>query len=256
MIVSPMAGFSSRFFKEGYDKPKYMLDLHGRPVFDYALSSFSNFFETERFVFVVRNEHSSEIFLRERLSILGIKDPFIFVVESPTRGQAHTVSIALERADALPQAPVTIFNIDSFRPGFMMTKQELDADGFIEVFEGLGDNWSFVKSSNNFYTHEGVVTKVSEKSRISNLCCTGLYHFRSRLIFDSSYSRELVHPSQLLKEEYIAPIYNQIIKSGGCVRYRIIPKEKVVVCGGPEEYKLLCANKDLVDKLNVDPINM
>ncbi|EII5689729.1 capsular biosynthesis protein, partial [Vibrio parahaemolyticus] len=26
MIVIPMAGMSSRFFKAGYDKPKYMLE--------------------------------------------------------------------------------------------------------------------------------------------------------------------------------------------------------------------------------------
>ncbi|EGR2739468.1 capsular biosynthesis protein, partial [Vibrio parahaemolyticus] len=29
MIVIPMAGMSSRFFKAGYDKPKYMLEATG-----------------------------------------------------------------------------------------------------------------------------------------------------------------------------------------------------------------------------------
>lgn len=30
MIVIPMAGMSSRFFKAGYTQPKYMLEAHGQ----------------------------------------------------------------------------------------------------------------------------------------------------------------------------------------------------------------------------------
>lgn len=33
MFIIPMAGLSSRFFKAGYTKPKYQLDLNGETVF-------------------------------------------------------------------------------------------------------------------------------------------------------------------------------------------------------------------------------
>ena len=32
MFIIPMAGLSSRFFKAGYNKPKYQLDLNGESV--------------------------------------------------------------------------------------------------------------------------------------------------------------------------------------------------------------------------------
>ena len=44
MIIIPMAGLSSRFFSDGYKLPKYMLDLHGVPVFDHAFGSFSELY--------------------------------------------------------------------------------------------------------------------------------------------------------------------------------------------------------------------
>ena len=47
-----MAGLSGRFFKAGYTLPKYMLDLHGVPVFDHALGSFKALFGTEQVLII------------------------------------------------------------------------------------------------------------------------------------------------------------------------------------------------------------
>ena len=41
MIVFPMAGLSSRFYKEGYTKPKFELSLGGVTVFERSVLSFS-----------------------------------------------------------------------------------------------------------------------------------------------------------------------------------------------------------------------
>ena len=40
MIVIPMAGLSQPFTRAGYDRPKYMLEAHGRTLFDQAVLSF------------------------------------------------------------------------------------------------------------------------------------------------------------------------------------------------------------------------
>ena len=44
MIVIPMAGLSSRFFKASYDIPKYMLTAHDESLFDHSVKSFSQYF--------------------------------------------------------------------------------------------------------------------------------------------------------------------------------------------------------------------
>ena len=46
-----MAGLSSRFFKAGYTKPKYQLDLNGETVFSWSVRSFERYFKTDKFCF-------------------------------------------------------------------------------------------------------------------------------------------------------------------------------------------------------------
>ena len=64
MIVIPMAGLSSRFTKAGYDKPKYMLEAFGRSLFWHAVSSFSNYFDSEDFLFIARDIQKILFWLR------------------------------------------------------------------------------------------------------------------------------------------------------------------------------------------------
>lgn len=247
MIVLPMAGLSSRFFKSGYTEPKYKLPLGGVPVFDYALRSFSDQFGNEPFLIILRSVYDTESFVRARLAANGV-DARIVVLDEETAGQAATVHLGLERADISEQTPLTIFNIDSFRPGFSMTAAERTADGYLETFLGEGDAWSFVVPSQPG-TESGVAARVIEKERISDLCCTGLYHFGSRHLFEEAYAQEQAAPSQPLKEHYIAPIYNQMIQRGRSVRFRTIPLEDVIFCGVPAEYEALATDSRQIKRL-------
>ena len=46
MFVIPMAGLSSRFFKAGFEVPKYQLSIADTIVFDLAIKSFERYFST------------------------------------------------------------------------------------------------------------------------------------------------------------------------------------------------------------------
>lgn len=240
MIVLPMAGLSRRFFDAGYDRPKYMLDLHGRPVFDYVLRSFASRFGIEPLLIVLRPQFEAEAFVRARLAANGVAATLV-LLDEPTRGQAETVQLGLKSADVPAQSPLTVFNIDSFRPGFEMSHCEYAADGFLEVFLGSGADWSFVKPAGS-ETTAGRAAKVAEKQRISDLSCTGLYYFATRSLFEEAYAQELAAPSQILAEHFIAPIYNQMIDRGREVLFRLVPNEDVTFCGVPEEYEALQQN--------------
>ncbi|WP_068113010.1 hypothetical protein [Tropicimonas marinistellae] len=247
MIILPMAGLSSRFFKAGYTEPKYKLQLDGLPVFDYALRSFAERFGQEEFLIVLRRDYDTEAFVQERLNSNGLEAQLV-VLDQETRGQADTVAIGLETAGTDADTPLTIFNIDSFRPGFSMTAAERSADGYLETFLGEGDGWSFVAPAEP-EAKEGRALRVVEKERISDLCCTGLYYFRTRALFEEAYAAERENPSQPLKEHYIAPIYNQLIGRGARVLYRTIPSEDVVFCGVPAEYEELRADPAAIQRM-------
>ncbi|HCG1903792.1 TPA: capsular biosynthesis protein, partial [Vibrio cholerae] len=96
MIVIPMAGMSSRFFKAGYTQPKYMLEAHGQTLFEHSVNSFAAYFASTPFLFIVRNVYDTAVFVREKATQLGIKQFYIAELHTETRGQAETVTLGLE----------------------------------------------------------------------------------------------------------------------------------------------------------------
>ena len=250
MIVIPMAGLSRRFTDAGYTKPKYRLDLLGRPVFDYAVGSFADRFGREPFLFALGADRDGQAFVRQRVHVLGVPEARTVCLGRHTAGQAETVALALEAAAVADDEPLTIFNIDTFRPGFEMRQAERQADGFLEVFRDSGDAWSFVEPvPDDLGADAGRAARVVEKQRISDLCSTGLYFFRRRRHFDDAYRAEIATPTQALKEHYIAPIYNHLIVRGLDVRYRVIDRNAVIFCGTPAEYEALRASPASLGRL-------
>jgi len=248
MIVLPMAGLSSRFFKAGYTKPKYMLDLHGQTVFAHALGSFRAYFGQEPITIICRADYDTPDFVRAECAKAGLTgdDLALVVLEQETAGQAETVALGLERAGADADAPLTIFNIDTFRPGFTHpTAFDLSAvDGYVEVFQGPGEHWSFVRPDTSD-PDAFRAAEVAEKVRISDLCSTGLYYFRSVGLFQKLYAPIAAKDPATLQggERYIAPLYNDALKLGHDIRYALIEAEEVLFCGTPDEYDALLARE-------------
>lgn len=234
MIVIPMAGLSSRFFKAGYTKPKYMLEAHGQSLFSHAVSSFAAYFQQESFLFIVRDVLGTVEFIKQEIAALSIKNAHIFILDKETRGQAETVYLGLQSLPLCNEA-VTIFNIDTFRPAFRHPQKIAEWDGYLEVFAGEGDNWSFAKPLNNSSTK---VVETAEKRPISNLCSTGLYYFESIDLFNMAYCDYLgKSASEWEKGElYIAPLYNYLINEKKNIHYHLIERDEVVFCGVPDEY--------------------
>lgn len=238
MIVIPMAGMSSRFFKAGYTQPKYMLEAHGETLFDHSVKSFQTYFSTLPFLFIVRNVYETVAFVEQRAQKLGIKEFYIVVLDQETRGQAETVTLGLELLEQQRpdyQGSITVFNIDTFRPNFTFPEVSHKGDGYLEVFKGSGDNWSFALPEKAGSTK---VIKTAEKNPISDLCSTGLYHFNRKQAYLDAYQAYVAKPQQEWEkgELYIAPLYNLLIEQGLEVHYHLIERSEVIFCGVPQEY--------------------
>lgn len=237
MIVIPMAGLSSRFTKAGYDVPKYMLPLHGKSVFWHSLMSFQKYFSSERFLFIARNVQNTPSFLRSEVEALGVKHYEIVVLDGETAGQAETVEKGIKKGNCSASDSLTIFNIDSFRKDFVFPTEDWfkKSSGYLEVFKGEGENWSYVEPKKGVKDPE--VQRTAEKDPISDLCSNGLYHFSRMEDFLSALEKERKLPTA--KELYIAPLYNHLIGDGKVVNFHLIPREATVFCGVPQEYVAL-----------------
>ncbi len=231
MIVIPMAGRSQRFYDAGYTVPKYRLELGGESVFAHAVGSFASYFKSLPFLFIVSPEADLG-WIRAECDRLGLMDFDVRKLAGPTAGQAETIELGC--ADLPAETPLIAYNIDTFRPGFELPPGFETYDGWLEVFEGEGANWSYVKPAEG---PEPFALETAEKRPISDLCCTGLYAFARTGDFRDALARERLAPQAA--ELYVAPLYNHLIRAGAKIAYSRIDPADVVFCGTPAEYEAL-----------------
>lgn len=230
-IIFPMAGLSSRFFKAGYKIPKYMLPINNDTLFYKVVSGFNKYFNDCNFLFICKEDYNTKDFIAKECKKLNLKTYTIVELDFNTLGQAHTVFLGLKKANIKDN--ILIFNIDTIRPNFQLPSKEflINCDGYLEVFEAVGDNWSFILPSTN-----NLVLKTTEKERISSLCSSGLYYFRNSEDFMKIFKTMLEKNETSKNEYYIAPMYNYLIKDKKIIKYYKIEQNEIIPCGTPDEY--------------------
>lgn len=236
-----MAGLSSRFFKAGYDIPKYQLPLHEQTVFYHAINSFHNYFSTDDFLFVIRDIFSTAEFIKSECEKLGLKRFQIITLSEETRGQAETAYIALNQISQ--DQDIYIFNIDSMRHDYIKPEFVNECDGYLEVFEDEGEHWSFILPDEH-----GKVIKTTEKVKISNLCSDGLYYFKRKSQFEKAFLHAIENNETAKGEYYVAPLYNTLITQGETIRFELISNDLIDFCGTPDEYTNLLSQPEKFSK--------
>lgn len=238
-VAVTMAGLGSRFIKAGYTRPKYEIEVLGRPLFDWSMLSLDAFREAGwRFNFASRAEEKARPFLEARCAALGIAMGEVVELDAVTDGQATTAMI-LARHSA-EDAPLAVFNIDTFVAPRAMRPDVIppDAAGWVPCFPGPGDGWSFCRCDET-----GRVLELREKVRISPYATVGLYWFSSAKDYQRLYDRFFADGQGSEKgERYIAPMYNQLIADGGLVAMASLGIDDVGMLGTPEQVEGFRAN--------------
>lgn len=233
-FVITMAGLSSRFFKEGYTRPKYQLQVFDESMFAWAVKSFNKYFSDDFFLFVVRDIFDTPSFVRQECGRLGIKNYHICVLDRETLGQAETAYIGLQTIPKNHHDEIVIFNIDSQRKNYVKPDWLSLCDGYLELFVAEGEHWSFAKLN-----EKNGVLETAEKKRISNLASDGLYYFKNLDIFSEAYLYHLEHQLFEKGELYVAPLYNRLIALGYDIRGYVVSDDSIAFCGTPEEFHQL-----------------
>lgn len=228
-IVMPMAGRGSRFAEVGYELPKPLIDVRGRPMYAWAMDSLPLAL-AKRVVFICLAEH-----LRDRALEADIKtryaalDPVVIALDKVTEGQACTVLEARRYIDN--DEPLVIYNADTFSKSRLEQRlRDLprSVDGILQVFQAPGDKWSFARTDAS-----GRVVETAEKRRISEWATTGLYHFTRGHDFVHHADAMIAANERERGEFYVAPVYNRLIKVGADIRIDVA--DEVWVLGTPED---------------------
>jgi dTDP-glucose pyrophosphorylase len=235
-VVITMAGRGSRFRDAGYTIPKYEIVAQGRSLFEWSLLSLSGFFdEVHRYIFIVRRQDNAGSFIKHACKTMRIVPIEILEIDQVTSGQAATALLA--SSVWAEDNELLIYNIDTYIEPGIMNYSQIKGDGFIPCFDGPGDHWSFVKLDET-----GRAVEVKEKVRISRNCTVGAYFFRSARLYKLLYEEYYINQLAPEKEQYVAPLYNQLIHDGGSVYISSIPKQYVHVLGTPEELNYFVGN--------------
>jgi NDP-sugar pyrophosphorylase family protein len=210
IAVMPMAGRGSRFAEIGIHTPKPLINVKGKPMYAWAMSSLPLKL-LQQVVFICLNEHLEERRLRDDIQLrFGYLEPVIIGLDQVTEGQACTVLTARDLINK--EEPLLIYNSDTFcHTSLAETIPALvhNIDGLLGVFKTTGDGWSFVKVDK-----VGRVLETAEKKRISDWACTGLYYFKRGSDFVSYAERMIAANERVNREFYIAPVYNRMIAEG------------------------------------------
>jgi dTDP-glucose pyrophosphorylase len=238
-IVMPMAGRGSRFAKVGIPTPKPLIDVLGKPMYAWATDSLPLNL-CEKLIFISLREHLDETdLLSDIKSRYGQYSPIILPLDHVTDGQACTVLVAKELIDN--EQPLIIFNADTFcRTSLDVNLKQMPSSvaGLLGVFRAPGDRWSFARTDPN-----GRVVETAEKRRISDLACTGLYHFSRGKDFVRYAQATIAANDRVNGEFYVAPVYNRMIADGMDIRVDIA--QEAWALGTPEDLAIFLQHRNV-----------
>ena len=199
------AGLGSRFLKEGVKPPKPLINVFGRELLLWSISSF-NFSPTDTIYFVTLKEHGVREKLYRKISILYPQiDIHWLELDDVTQGQLDTAVYAIKYFEL--SGSLVVHNCDTyfspFSTEFLKTLTSDGIFGSIPYFYGEGTHWSFVQTDAH---NASSVLRVAEKNRISDKCSVGTYIFSdvaSLLVLYESFADFCI----VNGERYIAPIF-------------------------------------------------
>jgi choline kinase len=223
-----MAGAGSRFVNQGFDLPKYLINVKGRTLFEWSMLSLIDFFDQE-FFFAVRDKKYIPD-LESLAGSMGISKMKFIVRNNLSRGQAETAYDVIKTLtkDEL----VWIYNIDTYVKSGLDPESIKANDGCIFVFKSNANNMSYVK-----YDEDGLVNDLAEKIVISEWATVGLYGFRTAELYISAYQKTYLEPNSKIddSEQYIVPMYKCLLNEEYKITAPKLKNSDVYILGTPED---------------------
>ena len=227
--IMPMGGGGTRFLDKGFEVPKPLIEIQGKPFFYWAAKSILQNIDCVDIIFVVLEKHVKENHIDD-----AIKNFFpaakIKIIPEVLPGAVCTCLKAVENIS--DNLPVIFCDCDhmfscSSLANRLSENRPLDFDGALITFESSAPQFSYVK-----FDDSGKIIGTVEKQVVSNRAICGAYFFANAELFRSM--AEKYFETCQYKEYFISGVYNELFKADKKVVE--FPADFYLPFGTPAEY--------------------
>ncbi len=221
-ILLPLAGKGSRFSNAGYDRPKPLIEINGKPMIEVVINNLRPT-RDHHFIFICQQRHIDEYGLDTVLKNLE-PNSTIITIDHYTDGQLSSAMLAKQYIDN--DFPLMTANTDQYIDfsidHYLSTFDDQSLDGLIMTMKGENPKWSYVRINEA----TNLVVETAEKKVISNEATVGIYNFKRGSDFVKAAESIIKKDIRVNGEFYICPVYNELIAKGFKVGYYNIGEER------------------------------
>lgn len=224
-----MAGRGSRFSNAGYEIPKPLVDLHGKPFFWWAIMSVKRVTELETLTCVILKEHI-ELFDIKNVVLSYFPEATFKILNDVSDGALDSAIFGLSEIEN--DFPVLINDCDhafeavGLAEKLEQLKTKSNLNGFLCHFKSSSPSYSYAQ-----YDESGSLIKTAEKQVISELAIAGAYIFEDKDLIQGYF--EEYKNNCMYSETYISGLYNLMIHDDRVVNGIILDSH--LSFGTPEE---------------------
>ena len=234
-----MSGIGKRFLNAGYEDPKPLIIVDGKPIIEHVVSLFDN---PDDVIFICNEIHLETTNMG---SVLKRISPNCKIITVPNENRRGPVDAVLRISEHINSDEIIVSYCDYSTVwdynGFLEYTRNLNSDGAIACYTGFhphmlgSDNYAFVKMEGDW------AVKVQEKQpftddKMSELASNGTYYFKSGEIL-KKYFKKLIDSNQTINNEfYVSLVYNLMIEDGMRISTYLI--EKMLQWGTPYDLEV------------------
>lgn len=236
-IVVLLAGSSEDFKEKGHFYPKYLLEIHNKPIIQRVIESLETLGGSINFV--IRKEDNDKFYFGDTLKILCPKANVI-EVENTTKGAVCTALFAIEQVNNDKELLVLngdqLIKADLAEAVADFRKRKLE--GGIVAFQSVHPRWSYV-----LLNEDGSVAQTSEKRPISNMATAGCYYYQKGSDFIKACMAVIEKDVQVNGLYYISSTYNEMILEQKKIGIYEIPRKDYISFANYQMYESYLSQK-------------
>ena len=243
IILIPLGGLGTRFSNSGYNLPKPLVNVMGKPIIFWLLDSLN--ISDNTIIYIPYNQELYKYRFEEQLKKRYPKFNFKFMIlKENTRGAAETIHIAL---NDLNQDDDSILCLDGDNFYTIDVINLWDNKNSVIVFDDTSSEtvYSYVKLNN-----DSTISEIKEKEKISNFACTGAYGFSSWKTLNKYCKKTIDNNIRQKNEFYTSTVIQEMLKDDINFNINLIDDNKYICLGTPLHVRLFCNNFPRINALN------